>query len=157
MQKLKEKVEQEISIPRRLEDGCESTIKITTNNFDCNALCDLGASLSIMPKALHDVFGLKSMSECSLSLHLAGSTIKKPLGRVDDVPIIANKNYVPVNFIMMGIGCNHACLIILGSPFLRTIGAVTDRRREHKVSIPCAEGNGTLSKGKKSNCLLNLL
>ena len=46
-----EKIKLETSIPRILEDGWEPTIKIKINDFDCNALCDLGASVSVMPKS----------------------------------------------------------------------------------------------------------
>ena len=66
------------------------------------------------------------IEECSLNLHLADSTIKKPMGRIKDVLIAANRNYVPVDFIVLDIDCNLSCLIILGRPFLRTIGAVID-------------------------------
>ncbi|KAK1668921.1 hypothetical protein QYE76_057080 [Lolium multiflorum] len=45
-----EKLEREASIPRKLEDGWEPIIKMKVKDFDCNALCDLGASISVMPK-----------------------------------------------------------------------------------------------------------
>ena len=45
----------EASIPRKLQDGWETTIIIRVTDFDCNALCDLGASSSIMPKSLYDM------------------------------------------------------------------------------------------------------
>ena len=47
-----EKLKLETSIPRKLEDGWEPIIKMKVNDFDCNALCDLGASISVMPKKL---------------------------------------------------------------------------------------------------------
>ena len=50
MQVREEKLKHEGSIPRKLEDGWEPIIKMKVNDFDCNALCDLGASISIMPK-----------------------------------------------------------------------------------------------------------
>ena len=56
-------------------------------------LCDLGASVSTIPKILCDVLGLTNIEDCSLNLHLVDSTIKKPLGRINDVLIIANKNF----------------------------------------------------------------
>ena len=34
-------------------------------------LCDLGASISTIPKSLCDVLGLTNIEECSLNLHLA--------------------------------------------------------------------------------------
>ena len=45
-----ERLKLEASISRKLQDGWEPTIRILANDFGCNALCDLGASSSIMPK-----------------------------------------------------------------------------------------------------------
>ena len=39
---------------------------------------------------------------------------------------LQNKNYVPVDFIVLDIDCNPSCPIILGTPFLRTVGAIID-------------------------------
>ena len=72
-------VELEVSIPRKLHDEWELTIKVKIKDYECNALCDLGASFSTIPKSLCDVLGLVDMDEHSLNLHLADSTIKKPL------------------------------------------------------------------------------
>ena len=69
-------------------------------------MCDLGASVSAIPKSLCDVLGFNEIEECSLNLHLSDSTVKKPMGRIDDVLIVANKNYVPVDFIVLDIDCN---------------------------------------------------
>ena len=125
-----EKLKLETSIPRKLEDGWEPTIKMKINDFDCNALCDLGASVSIMPKSFYDMLNLNPLEECYLNVHLAYSSKKKPLGRVDDVLIVVNDNYVAVDFIVMEIECNASCPIILGGPFFRTVGAIIDMKRE---------------------------
>ena len=65
------------------------------------ALCDLGASVSTIPKSLCDVLGLTNLEECSLNLHLAYSTIKKPMGRINDVLILENMNYVPIDLFFL--------------------------------------------------------
>ena len=91
-------------------------------------MCDLGASVSTIPKTSCDVLGLTYIEECSLNLHRVAYTIKKPLGRINDVLIIENKNYVPVDFIVLDTDCNPSCPIILGRPFLRTIGAIIDMK-----------------------------
>jgi len=70
------------------------------------------------------VLGLTNIQECSLNLHLADSTIKNPRGRINDVLILANRNYVSVDFIVLDIDCNLSCLIILGRQFFRTIGVM---------------------------------
>ena len=89
-------------------------------------MCDLGASVSTILKSLCDVLGLTDIESCSLNLHFADSTIKKPMGRINDVLILANRNYVPIDFIVLDIDCNPSCPIILGRLFLRTIGVVID-------------------------------
>jgi hypothetical protein len=43
-----EKLKQKASIPKNLEDGWEPIIDMHVNGFDFHALCDLGASISIM-------------------------------------------------------------------------------------------------------------
>ena len=50
------------------------------------------------------------------------------MGRINDVLIVANRNYVTVDFIVLDIDCNPSCPIILGRPFLRTIGAIIDMK-----------------------------
>ena len=47
------------------------------------------------------MLGLTDIEECSLNFHLADSTIKKPMGRINDVLILANRNYVPIDFITL--------------------------------------------------------
>ena len=59
---------------------------------------------------------------------MADSTIKKPMRRINDVLILANRNYVPIDFIVLDIDCNPSCPIILGRPFLCTIGVVIDMK-----------------------------
>ena len=87
----------------------------------------MGASVSTIPKTLCDLLDFRDVDDCSLNLHLADSTIRKPMGRINDVLIVANRNYVPTDFIVLDIDCNH-CPIILGRPFLRTIGAIIDMK-----------------------------
>jgi hypothetical protein len=41
---------------------------------------------------------------------------------------MVNNNLVPVDFLVMDVECNASCPIILGRPFLRTVGAIIDMR-----------------------------
>ena len=76
-----------------------------------------------------------------LEFALGDSTIKNPMGRINDVLILANRNYVPIDFIVLGIDCNPSCPIILGRLFLRTIGVVIDMKEGHiKFQIPLRKG-----------------
>ena len=94
-----------------------------------------------IPKSVCDVLGLTNIEECSLNLHLADSTIKKHLGRINDVLILANMNYVTIDFIVLDIECNPTCSIILGRPFLRTIGAIIDMKEGNiRFQFPLKKG-----------------
>ena len=78
---FEEKLELAVSIPRKLHDEWETTIKLKIKNYECFTLCDFGASVSTILKSLCDVLGLTNIEECSLNMHLEDSTIKKPMGR----------------------------------------------------------------------------
>ena len=115
MQSFDEKLNLEVSIPRKLNDEWEPTIKIRIKDYECFALCDLGASVSTIPKTLFDILGFHDLDDCSLNLHLADSTINKPMGRINDILIVANRNLVPVDFIILDVDCNLSCPIIISS------------------------------------------
>ncbi|KAK1617031.1 hypothetical protein QYE76_022548 [Lolium multiflorum] len=136
-----EKLKLEASIPRKLEDGWEPIIKMKFNDFDCNALCDLGASISVMPKKLYDMLDLPPLENCYLDVNLADNSIKRPLGRIDNVHITVNNNLVPVDFVVLDIECNASCPIVLGRPFLRTVGAIIDMKEGNiKYQFPLKKG-----------------
>src|SRR4051812_14318931 len=103
-------------------------IKIKLNNFSCFGLCDVGASASVMPKGMYDMLELKPFDLCSFGVRLVDSSVKKPLGRIDDVLIVVNDNYVPVDFLVMDTECDPSCPIILVRLFHRTVGAILDMK-----------------------------
>ena len=113
MQSYDEKLNLEVYIPRKLYDEWEPSIKIKMKDHECYAWCDLGASVSTILKTLCDILGFHDLDDCSLNLHLADSTIKKRMGRINDVLIVANRNLVPFDFIILDIDCNLSCPIIL--------------------------------------------
>jgi hypothetical protein len=51
-------------------------------DFDCNALCDLGASISVMPRKIYDMLRLPPLENCYFDVPLADVAKKKPLGRI---------------------------------------------------------------------------
>ena len=63
------------------------------------------------------------------------------MGRINDVLIVANINLVPVDFTVPNIDCNLSCPIILGRPFLRTIGAIIDMKEGNfRFQFPLRKG-----------------
>jgi hypothetical protein len=83
------------------------------NSFDCHVLCDLGASISIMPRKIYDMLGLPPLEKYYFDVPLADGPKKKPLGSINDVLILVNNNLVPVDFLVMDVECNASCPIIL--------------------------------------------
>ena len=85
----------------------------------------MGASVSMIPKTLCDVLGFREFDDCSLNLHLADSTIKKPMGRINDVIVV----FLPISvFRRKGISNGVQMQWNLGRPFLSTIGAIIDMK-----------------------------
>jgi hypothetical protein len=70
MQIREEKLKCEASIPKKLEDGWEPITKMKVEGFDCNSLCDLGASISVMPRKIYDMLDLPPLEQCYLDVHL---------------------------------------------------------------------------------------
>src|SRR4051812_16599675 len=136
-----EKLRVEASIPTKPEDGWDPIIKIKLNNFSCFGLCDVGASTSVMPKIMYDMLELKPFDPCSFGVRLVNSSVNKPLGKINDILIIANDNYVPVDFTIMDIKCEPSCPIILGCPFLRTVGDIIDMKEGNiRFQFPLKKG-----------------
>ena len=52
MKSFEEKLELEVSIPIKLYHEWEPTSKINIKDYECNAFCDLGASVSTISKTL---------------------------------------------------------------------------------------------------------
>jgi hypothetical protein len=114
---------------------------MNVNGFDCHSLCDLGASISIMPRKIYDMLDLPPLEKCYFYVPLVDVAKKKPLGRINDVLIMVNNNLVPVDFIVMDIECNASCPIILGRPFFRIVGAIIDMKEGTiKYQFPLKKG-----------------
>jgi hypothetical protein len=54
---------------------------------------------------------------------------------------MVNNNLVPIDFLVMDVEFNASCHIILGRPFLRTVGAIIDMREGTiKYQFPLKKG-----------------
>jgi hypothetical protein len=141
MQIREEKLKQKVYIPKKLEDGWEPIIDLNVNDFDCHALCDLGASISIMPTKIYDMLGLPPLKNYYFDVPLADVAKKKPLEMINDVIIMVKNNLVSVDFLVLDVKCNASCPIILGRPFLKTVGAIIDMKEDTiKYQFPLKKG-----------------
>jgi hypothetical protein len=121
--------------------GCSYIDIIDVNYFDCHALYDHCASISIMPRKIYDMLGLPPLENCYLDVPLADVAKKKPLGRINDVFIMVKNNLVSIDFFVLDVECNALYPIILGRPFLRIVGAIIDMKEDTiKYQIPLKKG-----------------
>ncbi|XP_075077181.1 uncharacterized protein LOC142163927 [Nicotiana tabacum] len=90
------------------------------------ALCDLGASINLMPLAIYTKLGIGRARLTSMLLQLADHTVKRPTGILDDVLVQVGKFVFPTDFIILDCQMDEEIPIILGRPFLATRRALID-------------------------------
>jgi hypothetical protein len=89
-----------------------------------NALCDLGASVNLMPKAMFEALGYPAISPTTMTVQLADSSIKYPDGIVENLLVNVRGSYVFADFVVLD--TQEEIPLILGRPFLRDVNARID-------------------------------
>jgi hypothetical protein len=74
-------------LPAKLDDIFEPTFKIHIGINEIVACCDLGASVSTIPKSLFERLNLGSLEIPELKLHLVDSTYKQVVGIKQNVSL----------------------------------------------------------------------
>ncbi|XP_061337346.1 uncharacterized protein LOC133284360, partial [Gastrolobium bilobum] len=73
-------------LPPKLKDPGSFSIPIAIGDVEVGkALCDLGASINLMPLTVCRALGINTLKDTNLILHLADRSIKRPKGVVEDV------------------------------------------------------------------------
>ena len=111
-------------LPEKKKDpGCPTiTCSIGTQWFD-HALCDLGASISVIPKVVFDKLNFTHLAPMPMQLQLADSSVYYPAGIAEDIPIKIRGYFVPVDFVVLDMETTKESPLNLGRPFLSTAGA----------------------------------
>ncbi|TMX01427.1 hypothetical protein EJD97_024533 [Solanum chilense] len=84
------------------------------------ALCDLGASIDLMPLMIYKKWGLGDPKPTATWLLMADRIVKRPIGILHDVLVKVESFIFPGDFIILYCEVNFEEPIILGSPFLAT-------------------------------------
>ncbi|XP_021763958.1 uncharacterized protein LOC110728621 [Chenopodium quinoa] len=79
-----------------------------------------------MPYSAFKRLKLGELLPTNMTLQLANRSIKFPKGRIEDVPFKIGEFTIPVDFIELMITEDDNIPIILGRPFLETLGALID-------------------------------
>ena len=124
-------------LPQKLKDtGC-FTIPCTIGNaiFE-RALCNLGASINLMPLSIFKRLGLGEARPTTVTLQLADRSLKHLRGVIEDVLVKVDKFIFPADFIVLDMEEDKEITIILGRPFLAIGRAMIDvQRGELKLRV----------------------
>nr|XP_009613744.1 uncharacterized protein LOC104106818 [Nicotiana tomentosiformis] len=117
-------------VPPKLKDpGC-FTIPLAIGKDEVGrALCDLGASINLLPLSLLKKLNLGAPRPTTITLPLAGRSLPVLEGIIEDVLVRVGKFIFNAYFIILDYMADEEVPIILGQPFLATGGALIDMRR----------------------------
>ncbi|XP_074309278.1 uncharacterized protein LOC141643851 [Silene latifolia] len=116
-------------IPTKLGDPGSFSISCVVGGVPISrALCDLLASVSVIPLKVARKIGIHSLAPTTMTLPLADRSVKRPLGVLEDIPVKVRKYLIPADFVVLDISEDSHTPIILGRPFLATGGLLIDVR-----------------------------
>ena len=108
-------------IPTKVKDLRSFTIPCSiVTRYTGRALCDLGASINLMPLSVFKQLGVGECRPTTVTLQLADISHAYPEGKIEDVLVKVDKFIFPIDFIVLDFEADKEVPIILGRPFLAT-------------------------------------
>ncbi|XP_050920324.1 uncharacterized protein LOC127137962 [Lathyrus oleraceus] len=118
------------NMPLKLKDLGSFYIPCVIGKFVIDkALCDLGASISLMPLSICKRLKMEELRPNRMSVQLADRSVKFLVGMLENVPVRIGQFYIPTDFIIMDIKEDSNIPIILGRPFLATAATIIDVKK----------------------------
>ena len=106
------------------------TIPCTVGSLHfAKALCDLGASINLMPLSILKKLGLGDPKPTAMRLLMADRTVKRPIRSLHDVLVKVESFIFPTDFVILDCEVDFEVSIILGRPFLATGRALVDMEK----------------------------
>ena len=106
-------------LPQKVKDSISFTILciIGDSTFE-KALCDLGASINLMPLSMFQKLGLGEVKPTTISLQMINRSLTYPRGVIEDVLVKVGKFIFLVDFMVLDIEEDREIPLIFGRPFL---------------------------------------
>ena len=98
---------------------------IKNQNFE-NALCNLGASVSVMPKKVFNKLNYSTLIPTSMCLQLADQSVRYPTGIAENILVKIRNFFVPLDFVVLDMQEDMKTPLILRRPFQSTTNAHID-------------------------------
>ncbi|XP_016509925.2 uncharacterized protein LOC107827340 [Nicotiana tabacum] len=122
-------------LPEKLKDPGSFTIPVRIGEIDVGrALCNLGASINLMPLSVFKQLGLGAPKPTTVLLQLADRSYIYPEGVIEDVLLQIGKFIFPADFIILEYEADELVPIILGRSLLATGDAII-KVREGKMIL----------------------
>ncbi|XP_042026023.1 uncharacterized protein LOC121773272 [Salvia splendens] len=110
-----------------MKDPRSFTIEYTIGDcFVGNALCDLGASINLMPLSLYNKMKIGPLKPTTITLQMADGSVSYPMGIADDILVKVNEFVLLADFVILDMEGDRVVPLILGRPFLATGKAMID-------------------------------
>ena len=109
--------------PSKYKDPGHFIITIKIGGRPFKALCDLGASASLIPLTIWDELDMGELTPVNMRISMADGSCSTPSGFVEDIPVQLDKYFIPDDFVIADIREDKQVPIILGRPFLATVRA----------------------------------
>ena len=118
------------SLVQKKEDPGAFTIPCTIESIKfAKALCDLGASINLMPLTIYKQLGLGVPKPTTMRLMMVDRSVKRPVGILCDVLVKVDTFIFLEDFVILDCKVDFEVPIILGRPFLATGRALVDVER----------------------------
>jgi hypothetical protein len=86
---------------KKKDPGCPTIdCSIGSENFE-NALCDLRASVNVMPKKVFDKINYSTLTPTPMCLHLADQSVRYPIGIAKNILGKIQNFFVPIDFMVL--------------------------------------------------------
>ncbi|XP_016192354.1 uncharacterized protein LOC107633227 [Arachis ipaensis] len=117
----------EKGLPPKLEDPGSFFLPCTIGDISINkAMCDLGASINLMPSSLMKRLCIEEVKPIQITLELVDKSVVFPKGVIENLLVKVDKFIFPTDFVILDLDQEEGNSIILGRPFLATARAIID-------------------------------
>ncbi|XP_047978789.1 uncharacterized protein LOC125220681 [Salvia hispanica] len=108
-------------IPAKMKDPGSFTISCIVGDSQVGkALCDLGASINLMPFSFFQKLKVRTLRPTTITIQMADRSVSYPRGIVEDILVKVNDFIFPVDFVVFDMEEDRNVPLILGRPFLAT-------------------------------------
>ncbi|XP_057745035.1 uncharacterized protein LOC130962896 [Arachis stenosperma] len=114
-------------LPPKLEDPGSFLLPCTIGELTITkAMCDLGASINLIPSSLVRKLRIEEVKPVQMSLELVDKSIVYPRGVIENLLVKVDKFIYPADFVVLDSDEDDGDSIILERPFLATARAIID-------------------------------